>query len=642
MAATHEKTITAAFAMFTAGYSTGTSYTTSSDLTIYIPETTSRAFKSVKLVLTGHDTVATPGADLAAWSVRASCNSGTNYTTVTQSSTWADTGETIPFRIEADVTSEFTNRFGSSSSGTCRVGWYINYSSASTVNNIAVSLEITYEYDATAHTSTRIKTVWIPIESATGQQGTSLTEIGTNQVPDLSTFLPESSKTFRQVYFDLMASTLPSGTTDNALCLALDSEAETALGTVEFAPQSNFPFRALWIRDDMTTNATHALKARHNAGSGSYYAQLGGMLAATYEYDPASATNIKSIRIPVPLTGFLNTSSFPANVQVKFMVNEPGTITLKQSALVLCACTTTTNDTLSVKVGSQSVRAYTPSSQSDSGSPMFVVHRIDSGGAQGAGMTLAAGENTVDIQMYCSSTRSIGMIYGYLVINYTSGVDSQDEANHAHTTMWHLAATNRARANNLQVTYAVTPKITPSNYYLIGAGLEILCTAATPNGLSTIECAVSRETGDSPASGLQVLSDGMGSGASGEMQWLFMGASGTPFFQRYPGDPDTTRLNIETTRTVSSIHAFSVQLGATLYVTASSLTYNVTGTVSNYTGDGSGITVYVHRADTNEYLGSATTSAGGSYTFTWYEDVISKFAHARVSSTLMGRSDNGT
>lgn len=641
MAATHERTITALFPMWTAGYSSGTSYNDSSDLTIYIPQTTSRAFKSVKLIATSHDTNASPANDISSWSVRASCNGGTNWTTVTQSSTIADTGETISNRIEADVTNEFVNRFGSGASGTCRVGWYLNFSSASTINNVAISLEITYEFDATAHTSNRVKTVWIPIESNTGQLGTALAEIGTDQIPNLDTFLPESSKTYRQKAFELSCMTLPSGTTDNALCLALDSEAEATMGTIEFGPQSNLPLRTIWIRDDMATNATHKLKARHNAGSGSYYDQLGGLLHVTYEYDPASSTNIKSLRIPLPLTGFLNTSSFPSNVQVKFWVNEPGTITLKQSALVLFAPTSSTNDTLSVKVGSQSVRAYTPTSQTDTGSVMMVVHRIDTGGAQGAGMTLQAGENTVDIQMYCNSTRSLGLIYGYLIINYTSGVDAQDEANHAHTTMWQIAPSNRALSNNLQVTFNVTPSIIPANWCMIAAGIEVLCNAATPNGLMTIQLEISRETGDSPASGMQIIGDGMGSGASGEKQWLLTGAAATDFFKRYPGDPDARRLAVEVARTISSIHAFSTQLGATLYLTYSSLQYDVSGAVYGYSGDGSGITVSLHRADTGELLATATTSAGGGYTITWYEDVISKFTQARQSSSLLGRSDNG-
>ena len=72
-----------------------------------------------------------------------------------------------------------------------------------------------------------------------------------------------------------------------------------------------------------------------------------------------------------------------------------------------------------------------------------------------------------------------------------------------------------------------------------------------------------------------------------------------------------------------------------------SITETVTGTVSGYTGDGSGLTVDIFRTNGDEYIGSATTSAGGTYTFTWYSDNDDLYAICRQSDALCGRSTDG-
>ncbi|MEM0374077.1 MAG: hypothetical protein QXO96_05960, partial [Sulfolobales archaeon] len=53
------KTIEYALPMITSNISTGTTYTDSSDMTIYIPETNSRTFVSVALEVYWHDQMTT-------------------------------------------------------------------------------------------------------------------------------------------------------------------------------------------------------------------------------------------------------------------------------------------------------------------------------------------------------------------------------------------------------------------------------------------------------------------------------------------------------------------------------------------------------------------------------------------------------
>jgi hypothetical protein len=70
------------------------------------------------------------------------------------------------------------------------------------------------------------------------------------------------------------------------------------------------------------------------------------------------------------------------------------------------------------------------------------------------------------------------------------------------------------------------------------------------------------------------------------------------------------------------------------------ITFTASGNVINYTGDGSGITVTVHRSDTGEKIATATTAIGGAYTVTEVFDTnITHFSEARQDGTHLGRSD---
>lgn len=77
-----------------------------------------------------------------------------------------------------------------------------------------------------------------------------------------------------------------------------------------------------------------------------------------------------------------------------------------------------------------------------------------------------------------------------------------------------------------------------------------------------------------------------------------------------------------------------------LYITYHAITYAVSGTISGYTGDGSGIVVDVHRADTDEKVLSGITAAGGGFSLTWYDNVVTLFAQAIQDATHVGRSND--
>lgn len=63
----------------------------------------------------------------------------------------------------------------------------------------------------------------------------------------------------------------------------------------------------------------------------------------------------------------------------------------------------------------------------------------------------------------------------------------------------------------------------------------------------------------------------------------------------------------------------------------------VSGTVSGYSGDGSGITVTVHTAATGQQLASLVTATGGTFSLPWKEGKVALFARAS-QALLTGQS----
>ena len=145
------------------------------------------------------------------------------------------TGENLAVGLgPVDFTSYFQANFSSGSSQTCTLELYTDQSSGTTLGNSNVTAELilTYDYDDAA--ATQIKTVYIPLESPLASIGTTLAEIGTNQIPQLTGsggFLREASPTIRDYYFVIESNeTQNSSTLDTTLEVAIDAESAYAFG----------------------------------------------------------------------------------------------------------------------------------------------------------------------------------------------------------------------------------------------------------------------------------------------------------------------------------------------------------------------------------------------------------------------------
>jgi hypothetical protein len=651
MAATTQKTIEYMLPMLGSGGSAGiassTTHTDSADTTLYIPESTDRTFKSVTLKVSVNDCYGTAGNDLAAWSVRVSCDAGSNFTTVTRTTTLADTGENFPLIITADVTAEFIARFAGASD-TCRWGLYLSFAAGSIWSNATATLVITYEYNAASHTTAQVKTVRIPIESFNGRLSNALQQIrqGTivDQLPALAhastPFLPEASVAIRQAFCELWCNTLPSTTTDTYLYVDVDGGGETQSGIVENGPATPMPFRFLLDVTAVDWTDVRTLNARHGVSSQSYFLHLGGWLTVTYEYNPSTSTTILNsllMGLGETLTE-VKVSADKSMYSMDFYVEDPATVTLVQSGVFVVFNAIATSDTLTFKCGAQTATGYTPTSGGNLAGQVFFTHRIDSGGYRGAGITLARGKNTLTVEYYIGTAGRISAPSVKLILNYTSGKSgSYGEAN-TRTVHYIYKDQSTTPAATYKAAIGKVPSII-EDYYLVNLSHEIrmLPTGTTVAGLSFY---VERQSGEGVAAGWEELCNVATTGVA-EVGPMIGFVDNTGKYRRYANDPITKRMNLETARDYYLYcRALVTQLAVEAWVTYHAMTFTISGTISN--SNGGTVNLYLHRASDGELLLSTSRVGNGAYSFTWYDSAENVFVQAYEDSTHIGRSANGT
>lgn len=593
--------------------------------TIQIPETSSRTFRSVTIQIDVIDNSAT-AVSLTSWLIGIKLGA-VAFDDVTVTETIANTGEHQSFRFRRDVTSYFASNFGAGATQTCQVGVQFG---ALAVINVCAKLIITYEFDDAA--TSRAKTVRLPMQSPLATLTATLAELGTNQVPQLtgagSPMLPEASITVDQITFECEANEVPGATTDYSLCLALDSEGEAQDGLHEQALNTARRVYRSWIRNDMDTTAAHAFKARVTVSGKMQW--LNVILYVTYRYDEASTSVVLNSRI---LCG-----EFRASVQdafdgsksrqtLKWWIEEPTTITLKQSA-IRAAITETASADVTAAAGSQTPLVYTDKINivGETCDRPFL-HRVD----LDSGLSIARGENTLTLDLFTDvATGSMGF---QLFLNYHSGKAAKT-AIHAHSTYWQMEVDGAV--GPVSVITAMAPVIPETNYYaevgFVAAHLGIM---STDGFYADAECSSGEWAGD----GWALIQQGNWK-SSAETGWVeqFAGASG--LYKQYPSSPHA-RMALETTRRYRRGSSGADIRGAMgMWLDYHGISYSTTRELTGYTGDGSGIAVDIFRADTDEKVAEATSVTGGDYTFVWYDNVIELYAVARQDGTHVGRSDN--
>lgn len=602
-------------------------------ITLYLPETT-RTFRRVAIEVFLRDTVTTatvPTSLLLGIKLGAVA-----FDDLTQASNLpSGISEQASYLFARDVTSYFATNFGAGASQTCQVG--VSITGPSTIN-ISARVIITYDYDDAA--TTHVKTVRIPLESPIGNLTATLAELGTNQVPNLGTFCPEASKTFRQIVFVAEGMEGTSAVTDAQIGMSLDAGAEALDGLHENGLNSSCFYRRVWSQNAMTTSAVHAFKMRTTVTTMPCPCPQ-VVLYVTYEFDPSATTSVlNSLVLPIGQAAPSDMGRSATDVErlsVSLPIAEPTTIALVQSAVRILALGDAAVVHL-IKVGAQAARTYSSGTSGAESAQHAFLHRIDSGGAQGAGATLARGDNTITIDTYTTGNIWPG-IQGYVILNYTSGKAAGGVGAHNRSCVWFIGS-----AYNTTTVAALAPSIPETSYRVGQCGVETvadLCPGAAQTAYALTEAEVL--SGEAWGGGYRTLASLVTRNDTSVNLLVRYFGDASRALTRWPGDPDTQRLVLTTARRWRITHRTTQTSDCHTYLwyTYHAITYAFAGTLSGFTGDGSGISVEVDADASGEKLGSVVTAVGGGYSFTWYDDVTSLFAHARQDATHLGRSEAG-
>lgn len=631
--ATRTKTVQYAFPITTTTIADAT-LTNLTQITINLPEN-SKGFSSVYAELSFGDVISATGGTITEHRVALRLGAAA-YSTVTDPGDLTNTGENIsgvwgPY----DFTSHFLANW-TGTSMTCDAQVFFDQTSGTTLgmNNVSVVLYITYTYDDAS--PTQVKTVMLPLESLASDLPAAAANFGTNQIPQLTGaggILPEASPVIRDYYFLIEGNDSNAGTTDLIISARIDAGATTTFSTIEAALATGRFMRLLYKPSGGAPDPTaaHNLQLWRNASS---FHHVSVTLVVTYEFTLAGTTRIlNSVQLPfeLPSTGRGTAATDRHRFTRELIITEPGTITLRQSGTRVNYNQAALSG-LNVAIGSQAFRAYTDINLVGAGG-LCLTQRMDSGSAQGAGLTLARGANAFNIDLYSTNaTNDTSNLNGCVYLNYESDVPA-DGIGAATKTVYRRAFNHQVWGSaDFIALGSFGFSILEADYWLMGvASVLYLGQGAAVNAL--ILCC---ERGD----GLgweDIYADALQTDAEYGVSMVW--ARARDVFRRCPGDVDPSRLDIETSRTWRFFAAGNVTtLGMIMAVTYHSMTFAAAGTV---TGNDAALPTQLKlvRADTDEVIKEQTLAAGTTaFSFTVHDDALDYYIDAYQDATHVGRS----
>lgn len=635
--AIREKTVMFAVPMTTALVADKT-VTNLSQITLHIPEA-SPTFTSVYAEVGFMDVIATVGGTITEH--RVGLRLGANaYTTFTELDDIGNTGENLAGVIgPIDFTSHFQANW-TGTSMTCDMQVYFDQSTGTDLgmNNVTAVLYVTYQYDDAA--ATQVKTVRFPLDSLTAQLPTVATNFGTSQIPQLTGaggVLPEASPVIRDWFLVIEGNECngASGSTDWTISANIDGGATTTFLHQEGALASSRFCR--WVYRPAVPDPT----AAHNLQLWASIVRANNVtvtLVVTYEFALAGTTRVlNSILLPVEIAspmggaGSTKASRFTRTVSVM----EPGAVNLRQSGVRINYNAAATPGTINLAVGPQAARAYTVAINVVCG--MYSLQqRVDAGGAQGAGLSLARGRNQLVIDAFTSlAVEDVTNISGYVLLNYESGLSPAGIGAHNHTVMkvlmpWDATLIDR----NIVSSFGFA--IPETNYWLTAVGFCFVQWMQAASAAVTFD--VQALPGEGKGAGYyDIYADAYQADAEVgcTMTWM----RGRDAFKRSPQEVDPERLDVEVAREYRLFTSTAARSGLIAVLTYHSNTWTAAGNLQDNDPTKTTTVKLVHR-DTDETWQQQVLPAGTTaFSFTVYDNTDDYYVDAYQDGTHAGRSD---
>jgi hypothetical protein len=603
--------------------------TTMTQMTVYLPETGTKTFRSVVATICVSP-IGTGTGNITNRQVQ--CRLGAaGYTANTNANTYTGSVEDIVLFHAVDLTSHFTTNWtGTSMTFDTQVSVNGSWAGVSFVN-ITCVLSVTYDYDDTS--TTQVKTVRIPLNAPVGALATTKPGTATATIPLLNTELPEASKVYRNQFIVIEGQT--SGV-DQTFTLQLDATAAHTTQTWEGAGATDMHFRYAW-------NCTSVLDETISMGfyiwgSTAEFNHVQAYLVCTYEFDSTSANDV-FVSLILPVTTGVSGAAAADYQRVQAVLDAPEAgIVSKQIAFFADWAASGLVAGLNFRVGTGSFVAYTDAAAVNAGTCCAMV-RNDSA------FTIARGRNTLTADMYDTETAFDipACLGGFFIVNYTCDKPTGGHGAVTHSVREWLGAPYSGASAVRKVAAASAPVINETDYYVtsVGGHVELISDAAINGVGAHIE--VERLSAEGGVAWDQI-SGGAGN-SDFETGLVRTIADATHLFRQFPSDLRTgypyPRRDLETSRRwrAANLQVTAAWFSMSRWYTYHSQTWTVSGTVAG--SSGGTVTIDLHDATTGEKLKTTSRSGNGSYSFTWYDPVRTLFTQARESGTRLARSDNG-
>jgi hypothetical protein len=315
-------------------------------------------------------------------------------------------------------------------------------------------------------------------------------------------------------------------------------------------------------------------------------------------------------------------------------IEEAATITVQKSAFRLMWDQIGSLGGLNFRVAAQSYNTYTDTA-AVLGGGNALQRTCDSA------ISLARGKNTLTADVYRTDATDRGWgLSGLWIINYKCAKPTNGWGRANRTCIWSLLQYGTGNFLNQIDISATAPAIPEASYYLSCVGIEFM----------------TMFSGNTQTYGYNILVERLsGEGVGHKWERAYLDASHTDtevgvrfyracimqYFERYPGDPEASRFDLETSRQwrIHPMQIVAVLGKLLLYYTYHALTFSVSGTV---TGSGGGtVNLYLFDDTDKTLLLTGSRSGNGAYTLTWYDSARNVFVDAREDGTHLGRSEIG-
>ena len=597
---------------------------------VYIPETVV-SFDSVVF-----DLIAGPAetvkADLDRKQLSVSLG-GATYTVINNTNVTAESSENMWTQFTANFTSHFTTNWTGTSMTLDAKVLLDNEVGTNGFNGVTLKCYITYFYDDTA--STHIKKVIYPLDAPMSILGTSKPGTATASIEALDTWLPENNVVIRQVTLVVEGNENSASTADMTMSWEIDS-----LGVYTTAIHEKGLNASAWYRhmelQSFDTSTTHDF---YLWASQAKFAGAHAYLVITYEFDiSGTTTTMNSLMLKTDMKSPAGTSSTkPQNTSIDFYIEEPTTITLKRSALFLNINQRAPIFQLNFRVNSGSYNELTGTGTTMSGDDSMMLRAETEIGS------LARGKNTISFDCYRADTTDMGWgITGYFVINYTSGIAKDGVGSHNHTVLHNLICHDTNVKDEERTISAYSINMPEDDYFI--------------NDIGVLHEYVG--SGSTPYYGYAIKTERLST--EGDVTWEDLGTFITEtdtetgirkiytnkndVFKMWTGDDYRDGLDVETARDYKITRSYAGNCFDTLNImmTYHSITSTISGTVSGYSGTGIGLQVDIANADNGCKILEATTTSGGAYSVTWFDDEEDLKSDCYEDGSHVGRSDTGT